>query len=477
MSAVFGPGSALWLLRHDLRLMGRELRSASKRKRFVLRYVVISVVVLLHLGGLLYAPELAHLHDTARAPALLVASFAIAGAFALFLSKAISESTESLFQRGDLDLLMSSPLPMRRVLISRLAAIALNAGFMPMLLLVPLLNGMMLRGEFAWAGAYVVLVSLSLLAASLGSAVTFGLLAWAGPRWTKLIARTIATLLGAVAFITIQLKVLIPAEFRLAVWQALMPAPGSTPSGPLWWPARAALGDTMPVLALMAAALLAVLGVSAALGRAYGSGVMGNLALPRAAHMDGVARHFRDSPLDALRRKERRLLIRHPGLIAQMFYQMVFLVPGTIALTNIGPNGKQSVAGVVFLTAMMTGRIAKIVAAGPFEGDQAEALAVTSPTHPAHVLRAKVLVTIVALLLIAGLPVVAIGLKLAAAFAAASVASAAAAGARVWLAVRRAPQLRRAGLQGRLQASTDGLLGVGIDIGWGVAGALLTLVL
>jgi hypothetical protein len=34
--------------------------------------------------------------------------------------------------------------------------------------------------------------------------------------------------------------------------------------------------------------------------------------------------------------------------------------------------------------------------------------------------------------------------------------------------------LRRAGLQGRLQASTDGFLGVVIDIGWGVFGALLT---
>jgi hypothetical protein len=126
---------------------------------------------------------------------------------------------------------------------------------------------------------------------------------------------------------------------------------------------------------------------------------------------------------------------------------------------------------------MMTGRITKILVAGPFEADQAAALAVTSPVAAGLVVRAKIVVTVLALAVVGGLPVVAIGLKLAPAFPATCVASALAAATRMWLAISRPKQLRRAGLQGRLPASTDGLLGVMIDIGWGTVGALLTLVI
>ena len=167
-SALLAPGGVLWLLRHDLRLAGRDLRAAGKRQRRTVGTVLLAVVALLHLLGFAMAPMLARLHETDRARALLVGSFALAGAFALFLSKAISEATDALFQRGDLDLLLSSPLPMRRVLTSRLLAIAVNAGFLPLLLVVPLVNGMVLRGEFAWIGVYPVLASLSVVAAAGG---------------------------------------------------------------------------------------------------------------------------------------------------------------------------------------------------------------------------------------------------------------------------------------------------------------------
>src|SRR5271168_3974436 len=185
------PGSVLWLLGHDLRLAGRGLRSGGGRKARVVGIVLLTTMVLLHLIGFAAAPALARLHDSYRSEALLTGSIALAGAFTLFLSKAISEATEALFQRGDLDLLLSSPMPMQRVLTTRLLAIAVIAGFLPILLVVPLVNGMMLRGQFAWIGAYPVLASLSLGAAAAGSAMTFGLLQVVGARWTRLFARAL----------------------------------------------------------------------------------------------------------------------------------------------------------------------------------------------------------------------------------------------------------------------------------------------
>jgi ABC-2 type transport system permease protein len=471
---LFGPGSALWLLRHDLRLAGRDLRSAGGRKRRAVGIVLGTTVVLLHLIGFAAAPVLGRLHDNFRTEALLTGSFALAGAFALFLSKSISEATDALFQRGDLDLLLSSPIPMRRVLLTRLVAIAVTAGFLPFLLVVPLVDGMVLRGQFAWVGAYPVLVSLSLISAAMGAAITFGLLASVGPRWTRVMARALATLFGAVSFCVTQARLVVPDGVRAQVWQAMLPAAGAVPAGPQWWPARAALGDALPMLALAAIAAAAVMGVGAALGQAHGRGVMSNLAVPRAARTAGVERRFGSSVFAVLVRKEWRLLLRHPGLGAQVFYQFVFLVPGAVALMGVGRAGWHSSAGVVFLTAMMTGRITKILVAGPFEADQAAALAVTSPVASGLVLRAKVLVTVAALSVVGGLPVVAIGVGLAPAFPAACVASAAAAWTRIRLAVSRPKQLRRAGMQGRLQPSTDGLLGAIIDIGWGFCGALLT---
>lgn len=473
----FGPGSAVWLLRHDLRLAGRDLRSASPRKRRVVGLVLLATVVLLHLIGFAVAPDLARLHDRYRSEALLIGSFAFAGVFMLFLSKAVSEATDALFQRGDLDLLLSSPLPMRRVLTTRLLAIAVNAGFLPLLLVVPVVNGMVLRGQFAWIGVYPVLASLSVIAAAAGAAITFGLLASVGPRWTRVAARGLATLFGAFSFFATQARILLPEQVRTSLWHTLLPATDAVPNGPQWWPARAALGEAVPILALAGFAVAALLAVSAALGQAYGTGVMSNLALTRSTRAGGLERRFRDGPFAALLRKEWRLLVRHPGLGAQLFYQFVFLAPGAIALKNIGESGWHSSAGVVFLTAMMTGRITKVVVAAPFEADQVAALAISSPIGPRLAMRAKVLVTVATLTAIAALPLGAIGLKMAPAFPAAFIACAAATWTRMWLAVSHPARPRRSAMQQRLQPSTDGLLGIMIDIGWGVAGAVLTVLI
>jgi ABC-2 type transport system permease protein len=471
------PGSTLWLLGHDLRLAGRDIRAAGTGKSLVVATILGTTVLLLHLIGFLAAPLLAQLHETARGDLLLTGSIAMGGAFTLFLSKAISEAVEALYQRGDLDLLLSSPIPMRRVLTTRLLAIAVIAGFLPILMIIPLVDGMVLHGQFAWAGAYPVLASLALTASAAGAGITFGLLAWVGPRWTRFAARAMATLFGAVSFLSTQAKFLVPDHARLAVWHALRPDQLS--HGLQWWPARAVLGEPIPMAALGVVGAGAVLLASAALGQVYGAGVLNTLALPRAARGDSIARRFRGGVFAALLAKEWRLLVRHPGLGAQVFYQFVFLVPGAIALMRMGPQGPGGAAGmpggVVFLTALMTGRIAKILVAGPYEADHAAALAATSPVDARALARAKLAVSIAALAMVGGLPLVAIAYRLPHVFPAALLACTGAASTRLWLAATGRKTLKKRGLSGRLSLTTDGLLGVMIDIAWGVVGAGLSL--
>lgn len=476
MSVLAPAGSTLWLLGHDLRIAGRDMRAAGKGRSLTVAAILGFTVLLLHLIGFLAAPLLAQLHDTARGDLLLTGSIAMGGAFTLFLSKAISESVDALYQRGDLDLLLSSPMPMRRVLTTRLLAIAVIAGFLPILLIVPLVDGMVLRGQFAWAGTYPVLASLALTASAAGAGITFGLLAWIGPRWTRFAARSMATMFGALSFLSTQAKFLVPDHARLAAWHALRP--GEMPHGVQWWPARAVLGEPLPMAALGVLGVGAVLVASSGLGQVYGAGVLNARAVAVGVRGGDLARRFRSGVSGALLAKEWRLLVRHPGLAAQVFYQFVFLVPGAIALMRMGsavshaPGG--SPAGVVFLTALMTGRIAKIVVAGPYEGDQAAGLAATSPVAARAIGRAKLLVSVAALAVIGGLPLLAIGVALPHAFPVACLACGGAASTRLWLAASGKKVLRKAGMRGRLTMTSDGLLGVMIDLGWGIAGGVLS---
>ncbi len=452
------------------------MRAAGKGRSFTVAAILGTTVVLLHLIGFLAAPLLAQLHETARGDLLLTGSIAMGGAFTLFLSKAISESVDALYQRGDLDLLLSSPIPMRRVLTTRLLAIAVIAGFLPILLIVPLVDGMVLRGQFAWAGTYPVLASLALTASAAGAGITFGLLAWIGPRWTRFAARAMATLFGALSFLTTQAKFLVPDHARLAAWHALRP--DQVPRGVQWWPARAVLGEAVPMAALAVLGAGAIVVASAALGQVYGAGVLNGRAAVAGVRGGDLAGRFRGGVFAAMVAKEWRLLVRHPGLGAQVFYQFVFLVPGAIALMRMGravsgaPGG--SPAGVVFLTALMTGRIAKLLVAGPYEGDQAAGLAATSPVAAGAVGRAKLVVSLAALGVIGGLPLVAIAVRLPHAFMAACLACCGAASTRLWLAASGKKVLRKAGMRGRLSMTSDGLLGVMIDLGWGIAGAGLS---
>lgn len=473
---IAGPGSTLWLLGHDLRLAGRDLRAAGRGRSRTVGTVLLTTVVLLHLIGFVGAPVLAEVHRTWRADALLSGSVALAGAFTLFLSKAISEATDALFQRGDLDLLLSSPLPMRRVLTTRLLAIAVIAGFLPILLVVPLVNGMVLRGYFEWTGAYPVLGSLALTASAAGAAMTFGLLASVGAKWTRFAARALATLFGAISFLSTQAKFILPDELRLQLWLAARPADGVVPSGLQWWPARAVLGEPVPMLALAVLGAGAIMLTSSALGQIYGTGVMSNLATGAAARVAGVEKRFGRSVFGALLQKETRLLMRHPGMAAQVFYQFVFLVPGAAALLNVGRQAGISGGGVVFLTALMTGRMAKILVTGPFERDDSPALAHTAPVEPHLVERAKLVAVLAGLAVIGGPPLLGIAYALPQALPAALISCAGASATRLWLAASRPVVLRKQGLQGRMPANTDGLLGVMIDIAWGIFGGILSIV-
>ena len=154
------PGSILWLLGNELRLSFRGMKRGGARM-----WIVIGVLVLLMLvvGGPM-AFFLGHVTIGETPAVIMMFDLVLLAVFTLILSQTLSATVIGFFERGDLDLLLSSPLPPRRILTVRALAIAIA----PLLWFVGLATILVipaaLAGQFRWLTVYPVLAALGLLA-------------------------------------------------------------------------------------------------------------------------------------------------------------------------------------------------------------------------------------------------------------------------------------------------------------------------
>ncbi|RYE98319.1 MAG: hypothetical protein EOO78_16880, partial [Oxalobacteraceae bacterium] len=110
------PGSTLWLLGHELRLAWYN-SAVSGGKR---RPGILSILVWIAGWSVMHGVAFALLHALGRNPVDPALLGILAGVVLLvlstfMLSNALKASTLALFERGDLDLLLSSPLPSRSI--------------------------------------------------------------------------------------------------------------------------------------------------------------------------------------------------------------------------------------------------------------------------------------------------------------------------------------------------------------------------
>ncbi len=123
------PGTLSWLLRHDLRLAWREFRAGfgALGPRSLLVLVVI-VVLVMHAAVWGLADEIGSLasaagtRDEAYGIALPLTGFVLL----LMLAQTLNGATKLLHSRGDLDLVLASPVSPRPVLAARALAVALR---------------------------------------------------------------------------------------------------------------------------------------------------------------------------------------------------------------------------------------------------------------------------------------------------------------------------------------------------------------
>ena len=195
------PGTIGWFAMHEARLTWRDwvsLMTGGYRRR--LRTVVlafVAVVIFLHgLAWLTIAPS-PDLSGTPDNHTRVVIAAILIPAWSLMLSQSLETVTRAFFARGDLELILVSPVAASRLFAVRIMAMAVSVGLMSLVLTAPFINVLVWRGGAHWFAAYVVAAALAMTAVAVAVAITVALFRAVGPRRTRAIAQIVAAVIGA----------------------------------------------------------------------------------------------------------------------------------------------------------------------------------------------------------------------------------------------------------------------------------------
>lgn len=401
------PGSFLWLVRHDLRIAWRGFAGMLADVRpAVLWPLVVLGIAAIHLTAM---PMIALLEPHLHGRGVTIASLAaIMGAvFTWMLAQGIFGLTRTLYHRADLDLLLGSPLPARRVMAAKAVAIAASSFGSVAVLALPIAHmGALLHGAH-WLGLYPLLISFALLATAAGLALVVGLFFLTSVRRARLLAHLLGAGTAGAFVLGAQIVAMLPAAWRDAITAYVDQAIQSRTGGIgaiLWVPVMTAQGN--PVAAAL---LLSLAGTTFALAViALGDRFAVASLAAAGAEADGPVRErrrerpFRSGAGANLRLKEWRLLVRDPSFFAQLGLQIVYTIPIAVVLVrsemlslalSLGPT-------IVMIAAQVSGSIAWITVSG----EDAPELIASAPVPASSVGWAKLTAVACPVLLLLAVP-------------------------------------------------------------------------
>ena len=414
----------------DLKLSWRGLAGPLQDKPPRLRWALgVGLALALHLvawpvGLYLGARESGFDAVVVRAGVMFVLPWAVASP--------MSALTRVLAQRGDLDLLLASPVSPRATFTARLLALGLEGVSPAAMLLAPLANVCALQGRPHWLALYPALLATGLIGASLGAGLALALAFALGPRRARVVSQLLAAAIGGSAALAAQAAAFLPEGVRDRVFSVLQAAPNALAL--LTLPERAALGEPAALARWGCAALVAFALAGLSLSGAFARAALRAAGAPAAAGNDRATRFTADLGA-ALRRKERRLLWRDPWLLSQMGLQALYTLPIAFILWRNG--GITAQPGVAFAPTLVViaGQLSASLAWIALCGEEAPDFVATAPATRHQVERAKIAAVAlpVALLMAAPLAALAWASLYAAAVAAMCAAGAGASGALLML--------------------------------------------
>jgi ABC-2 type transport system permease protein len=415
------PGSALWLLSHELRLAWRRGKAQGKRGLTTLLFVgalaaawlVFSYIVFRPIAASLPPPPLGV--DKADGVALLVISIALGFMATLMISQAIQRAIEAIYVRNDLDLLLSSPLSGWTVLIVRSTGIAVSLMPLYLGLLLPPIIWLSIFNSPLWLGAIPSLFATAFISAGFALLLVTALFRLLGPKNTRVIAQVMSLLIGAGVFLAFQLPNLTNRysgrggndEERWIAWFNNLQIDATAP----WFlPARALTGDLLAALIMIGLALLLFpLGVWV-FSQRY-------VADAAAASTMGATRRKGDTRVRAVQgglnrsiiRKEMRLIFRDPVLISRIGLQIVYLVPLAFILVRPEePGGMFQAAAFAPVLTLLASSLAGSLAWITISAEDVPDLIAAAPVSKPAIERGKIAAAILPVLALMTVPVTAL---------------------------------------------------------------------
>lgn len=405
------PGSVRWLLGHELRQAwyGAALNRGGKRRPGTATIVAwIAGFAALHV----FAWALLSKAGSGVMPLLApVATVVLAICATFMLATALKACVLALFERGDLDLLLSSPLPSRSIFAVRLLGVAASTAALFLYLFAPFANVGLVRGHPGWLGIYAAVAGTAMVASCAAMLLTLALVRVLGARRTRVLAQVLAAVAGAALFLLSQLGNLLGHERGVGAGvgpavAALARHPLLAADSPLWLPGRAAFGAPLPLLGTILLAGAAFFLTVGRTHRFFVHGLQQAAGSARAARPTGALRlRFRASLFDTIVVKEWRLVARDPHLISQVLLQTLYLLPLLLLILRDGGQAGTGFnpaigAGLTLLCSSITGGLAWIV----ISAEDAPDLLLSAPAARRTIALAKLAAAAMPALLLVALP-------------------------------------------------------------------------
>ncbi|WP_419252329.1 hypothetical protein ACN2C6_13205 [Caulobacter sp. ErkDOM-YI] len=412
--SLLKPASTAWLLAHEMRLAWRGFRAGQSGKGKGAGKGVgalIGLAILLAFACIcgVFVALAVQGHEVPIHPlAVLIADLLCAVLLTLMLSQTLSASAEALYERGDLDLLFSSPIAPRKVLLVRSLGIAAGVATIFMAFSAPILLPSILYGHPGWLGVFGVLIALALTATAVGLILAMALFALIGPRRTRTVAQVLAALVGAAFFLASQYRNLMGEAASESLYATIVrEAMDGRLTPPPWasLPLRAMIGEPLPLAGMLAIGIGLFWLATNALGRRFSDAAAAaqGAASKRPRGRVKPAGAFAAGAFKATVRKELRLIGRDATLLSQVLLRVLYLIPLALVLARSAAKvDAVALAGGAGIVAFMAGQVAGSLAWITLSAEDTPDLLAVSPTSMATLRRAKLVAALipVALLLV-----------------------------------------------------------------------------
>ncbi|MEO1522141.1 MAG: hypothetical protein AAFU78_15370 [Cyanobacteria bacterium J06633_2] len=387
-------GTLSWLLVHELRLWWREL----KAKWFLLTMGLISgvaiftIIVTWLLVGAIAGQMLSTIPDPLSLLVLQLGGGAWLFLFVYSFIQAMQQSLIALFDRGDLDLLVSSPLAPKLIFAGRLLSVALEVFIGFLTLIIPATLLFLLAGWLQLSALYPAVFSLCLLSTSSAMLLNLWLVRWIGVKRARAVSQIFTMAIAALFFVGIQLINLAVSTSVEEPDTLTVPVIGWLGADSwIWVPVRAMFGDVWSLLGMLALSGVVAWGTVELLNRQFVESTQQVLTTKRSPRPI-AQRPFRQGFTNVALMKEWLIILRSPYLLSRTVLSIVFLIPLMAwVLYGQDPDSGFDISGIATVALPTSGAfLASSLGIVCISGEEAPDLIKASPVNGQRVRLLKV---------------------------------------------------------------------------------------